>query len=361
MTSKVETLTHIDSATGMPSMVDVSNKQVTKRTAIALCLVEVGAEIMKQLQGNDIQTKKGPVFQTAIIAGTMAVKKTADLIPLCHPLAIEDCKIKIEASGSTEIMVICTVIIPGKTGVEMEALTGASVAALTIYDMCKALSHHIIIKETKLLEKTGGKSDFVVKEPGAPINGLVLAGGKSTRMKTDKGSLVYHQKDQREYLTDLLSGFCASTFISCNAEQASVLKDHFNIVEDTFLNMGPLSGILSAFRTNNCVAWLTVACDLPFLSQKSIGHLIENRNPDKTATCFYDPSGQMPEPLVTIWEPKSYPLLLQFLAEGITCPRKILMDGDVELLHCPDTNELTNANTTNDYKEALEKLQSASM
>ncbi len=154
-------LSHID-ASNNAAMVDVSDKQITKRTATAQSIVVLGSEIMQQLSGNDIQTKKGPVFQTAIIAGTMAAKKTSDLIPLCHPLALENCKINITVNEANEVVIQCTATITSKTGVEMEALTGASVAALTIYDMCKAMSHAIIIKETKLIEKTGGKSDFII-------------------------------------------------------------------------------------------------------------------------------------------------------------------------------------------------------
>ena len=154
------TLSHIDAANNA-AMVDVSDKQITKRTAVAQSIVVLGDDIMKQLTGNDIQTKKGPVFQTAIIAGTMAAKKTSDLIPLCHPLALENCKVKIDVNDNNEVIIQCTATITSKTGVEMEALTGASVAALTIYDMCKAMSHAIVIKETKLISKTGGKSDFI--------------------------------------------------------------------------------------------------------------------------------------------------------------------------------------------------------
>ncbi len=152
--------THIDAHTNYPSMVDVSTKGITKRVATAQSIVVVGEEIIRYFTGNDIQTKKGPVFQTAIIAGTMAAKKTADLIPLCHPLALESVKIDISINEHNEIVINCTAAITSKTGVEMEALTGASVAALTIYDMCKAFSHQIIIKETKLITKTGGKSDY---------------------------------------------------------------------------------------------------------------------------------------------------------------------------------------------------------
>jgi cyclic pyranopterin monophosphate synthase len=151
--------THLD-AQGNPSMVDVGEKAVTKRTATARSIVVVDDEIMAKFVGEDIHTKKGPVFQTAIIAGVMAAKKTGELIPLCHPLGLENCQISIKVIGKNEIEILCTASISGKTGIEMEALTGASVAALTIYDMCKAMSHNIIIKETRLIEKTGGKKDF---------------------------------------------------------------------------------------------------------------------------------------------------------------------------------------------------------
>lgn len=151
--------THID-ATGQPAMVDVSGKQITKRVAVAQSIVILGNDIMQHFTNGDIQSKKGPVFQTAIIAGTMAAKKTSELIPFCHPVGLENCTVNIWVNEKQETVVECTATVTAKTGVEMEALTGATVAALTIYDMCKALSHHIIIKETRLLEKTGGKSDF---------------------------------------------------------------------------------------------------------------------------------------------------------------------------------------------------------
>jgi len=116
-------------------------------------------EVLEQLTNGDIQTKKGSVFQTAVIAGIMAAKKTGDLIPLCHPLGLDNCSINIHLNEEHEVVIDCTATITAKTGVEMEALVGASIAALTVYDMCKALSHDIVIKETKLMEKTGGKRD----------------------------------------------------------------------------------------------------------------------------------------------------------------------------------------------------------
>lgn len=151
---------HLDSA-GNPNMVDVSEKQATKRTAKAQAIVILGDDILKHLINNDIQTKKGSVFQTAILAGIMGAKKTGELIPLCHSLGLENCHISIEVNPQNEVVIHCTATITAKTGVEMEALTGASIAALTIYDMCKAFSHDITIKEIRLLEKKGGKSDFL--------------------------------------------------------------------------------------------------------------------------------------------------------------------------------------------------------
>lgn len=140
-------------------MVDVSEKAVTKRTAIAQAMVIFPDEIKGYFQNDELITKKGSVYHTAIIAGVMAAKKTHELIPFCHPLPLENCKIEITTNKQGNAEISCKVSLQHKTGVEMEALTGASVAALTIYDMCKALSHDIEITAVKLVAKTGGKSD----------------------------------------------------------------------------------------------------------------------------------------------------------------------------------------------------------
>ncbi len=151
---------HVD-AQNRPAMVNVGDKPVTRRTAHAVAIVTLPEALAGLLRDGEIATKKGPIFQTAIIAGVMGAKKTADLIPLCHPLGLDDCQIEITADAQRrEIEVHCRAQVHGRTGVEMEALTGATVAALTIYDMAKAVSHGIVIKEVRLLEKTGGKSDY---------------------------------------------------------------------------------------------------------------------------------------------------------------------------------------------------------
>lgn len=141
-------------------MVDVSGKDVTKRTAVAKATMFLGKEVIAYFNNNELTTKKGPVFQTAIIAGIQAVKKTSEIIPMCHPLLINGVDIDINITDEEYIEILCKVTIEGKTGVEMEALTGASATCLTIYDMCKSISQQMVIKEVKLIEKTGGKSDI---------------------------------------------------------------------------------------------------------------------------------------------------------------------------------------------------------
>lgn len=141
-------------------MVNVGDKKITKRKAIAKATMFLGEDIISLFKGEELVTKKGPVFQTAIIAGIQAVKKTSELIPMCHPLLINGVDIDIEILDNEHIEILCEVSIEGKTGVEMEALTGANIAALTVYDMCKSVSQKMVIKEVKLIEKTGGKSDI---------------------------------------------------------------------------------------------------------------------------------------------------------------------------------------------------------
>jgi cyclic pyranopterin phosphate synthase len=151
--------THINK-NNSPKMVNVSDKKITKRTAIAKASMFLGTTIISHFNSEELITKKGPVFQTAIIAGIQGVKKTSELIPMCHPLLINGVDIDIQIIDTEHIEVLCEVTIEGKTGVEMEALTGANIACLTIYDMCKSISQEMVIKEVKLVEKTGGKSDI---------------------------------------------------------------------------------------------------------------------------------------------------------------------------------------------------------
>jgi cyclic pyranopterin phosphate synthase len=152
-------LTHADDE-GRPRMVDIGDKAITKRRARARARVVFPPDVAARLRDSGAMTKKGPVFHTAIVAGVMAAKKTHELIPFCHPLGLDDCRVVIAFGEGDDVVIDCVAAIESKTGVEMEALTGATVAALTVYDMCKALSHEIVIEQTRLVGKTGGKRDF---------------------------------------------------------------------------------------------------------------------------------------------------------------------------------------------------------
>jgi len=158
MTTPPRHLTHVDPA-GHPTMVDVSGKEVTARVAHAECLVIFPEDVAGHLRREGLRTAKGGIVDTAIVAGTMAVKRTHELIPFCHPLPIDACKLHIDWNGERTLRIDCEVKTTHRTGVEMEALTGATVAALTVYDMCKALSHDIVIGPAKLLAKRGGRHD----------------------------------------------------------------------------------------------------------------------------------------------------------------------------------------------------------
>ena len=196
------------------------------------------------------------------------------------------------------------------------------------------------------LSDTAGIIDFFEKEMRQRIplvSGLVLAGGQSLRMGRDKGQINWHGKPQREYAADLLRGFCEEVFISCRAEQQ--LESNFPTLPDSFIELGPYGAILSAFRQQPDRAWLVVACDLPLLDHATLAFLQKNRQSRRVATAFQNPQNQMPEPLITIWEPKSYAVLLSFLAQGYSCPRKVLLNSDSLILNAPNPAALTNVNT----------------
>ena len=189
-----------------------------------------------------------------------------------------------------------------------------------------------------------------------PLNGLVLAGGQSKRMGTAKDLLRWHGKEQRYYVADLLQPFCAEVFISCRQEQEENIDTTYKSLADTFLHMGPTGGILSALRLQRNKAWLVVACDLPLLDKETIRALIANRDPNKMATTYKSPYDGLPEPLITIWEPQSYPVLLDFLGRGITCPRKVLINSDKLLLEATHPAALMNVNTPQEAERAKEIL-----
>ena len=187
------------------------------------------------------------------------------------------------------------------------------------------------------------------------LKGLVLAGGKSTRMGTDKSGLNFHGVPQSNYMSQLLEPYCEKVYLSARDEQqAQELK--VPCIVDTFSGLGPYGGILSAFREDPNAAWLVVAIDLPFLDKGTMADLVENRNTHRNATCFIDRNDEYPEPLITIWEPRAYPVLLNFLSKGYSCPRKVLLNSPVEIIVNRDKKALTNVNTPEEHEYALTEI-----
>ena len=184
--------------------------------------------------------------------------------------------------------------------------------------------------------------------------GLVLTGGKSSRMKKDKSLLKYHGKSQAEYCFDLLSGFCQRVFISNRSDQSELIEHKdFPQIHDAFSNIGPLDGILSAMAQCPNAAWLVLACDLPFVDEQALTKLIKNRDDSKIATAYRSAHDDLPEPLCAIYEPRSIHTLMRFLADGCTCPRKILIHSDVKLIQQDQNISLENINSPDEYQTAL--------
>jgi molybdenum cofactor guanylyltransferase len=186
------------------------------------------------------------------------------------------------------------------------------------------------------------------------IKGVVLAGGRSTRMGSDKGKLNYHGKPQREFVADMLESMGIEAFISCRDEQADEMNG-YKTITDSFVDMGPAGAIMSAFLFDPNAAWVALACDLPLLTEEVVKNLIANRNAAAIATAYRSPENEhgFPEPLIALWEPKSFPELLRFLSQGIMCPRKVLINSDTHLIDSSVPAALMNANTLADKEKAV--------
>lgn len=192
----------------------------------------------------------------------------------------------------------------------------------------------------------------------APVQALILAGGQSTRMGQDKSALDYHGVPQWQYLKQVLAqAGVEQVYLSCRAGQAAAFAPE-PVIADTFLDLGPMGAILSAFREQPDVAWLVLACDLPLLDAGTVGHLLTQRQPSAVATAFRQPDSEQgfPEPLIAVWEPRSYPVLLQFLAQGVSCPRKVLINSRTHLLDALQPDALRNVNTPEERAEILRRL-----
>jgi molybdopterin-guanine dinucleotide biosynthesis protein A len=184
-----------------------------------------------------------------------------------------------------------------------------------------------------------------------PINGLILVGGKSSRMGKDKSLISFHRKPQREFLYELLTSFCNAVFLSGKDDQS--VPSNFNFIPDKYTIESPLNGILSAFDRDANVAWLTIAVDMPMIDAKTITYLIQNRDVNKLATCFFDSEGVNPEPLFTLWEPSCYASLKDFFSNGNISPRRFLKQSDIKIIPIQDQRALTNINSEDELKKFI--------
>ena len=340
-------LTHIDQ-NNLPTMVDVTDKSVSTRVARAQSQIQLPLEMKPYLKGDELQMKKGPVFQTAIIAGTMAVKKTHEAIPFCHQIPVESCKFQISISETLLVTIECEVKTTFKTGVEMEALHGATVAALTIYDMCKAISHDMEIGSTKLMTKTGGKRTVLDR----PLYGLVLTGGKSERMKRDKALIEYKGKAHAHYIHDLLKKHCDEVYLSAREGQwkGSSLENLPAIV-DSVEAKGPIAGILSALKKHPDANWFVVACDLVHFNESTISELLSHYKTDSVATAFKNAEKGFPEPLCALYTPSAKEVFEAAVKNDITCPVKVLRNANTHSIEQKNGVNLANINTVEEFQE----------
>ncbi len=372
-------LSHLDSQ-GRARMVDVSQKSETTRVATAESIVRLPSELAQMLRDGDPRVqKKGSVLAVAELAGIMGGKRTSELIPLCHGLNLEHLDVTISwATHMTNTLLVSTTARSnGKTGVEMEALTAASIASLTVYDMCKAVSHDIILEGPRLLHKSGGKSlvsrpsrdtplqgesQQTAKGPSAPLWGLLLAGGRSSRMGRDKAWLpalqrAFPERPSWQHLTHLMRSVTQRQFVSCRADQAKDFqKQNAFVLVDSENDRGPAWAIVEALELlpeESSMGLLVLACDLPLLDEAALQHLANCRNPRMLASSLCKPGG-LPEPLIAIWEKAAQKPLMNFLKEGGHCPRKFLMQHDHQSVPVLSEHWIFNANTPAEQKQATE-------
>ncbi len=202
------------------------------------------------------------------------------------------------------------------------------------------------------IDKISNHIEKLMQQAIAPVQGLVLAGGKSIRMGTDKGTLDFYGKNQRDVAIELLEKQNLKTFLSIREDQEINIE---NKITDKFVGLGPFGAICSAFQENPNTAWLVLATDLPFVNSETIKLLLKHRNPSKAATTIKGKNKQFPEPLITIWEPKSYKLLLNYLSQGYSCPRKVLINSDVEIVEIDD-KYIRNINTPEEFEAAHKEI-----
>lgn len=348
-------LSHVEEK-NRPGQVDISESALSLRMAMAVSVVVFPPELRIHVRDGEIFLGQGPVFQTAIIAATMAVKKTHEMIPFCHQIPIESCQIEASLNHSSDpasgadlrATITCRVITNSQTGVETEALHGAMTAALVVYDMCKALSNQIVIGETRLVAKTGGKSTFLDR----PIYGLVLTGGKSERMQKDKALIAYRGLPHAQFLWSTLKECSREVYLSARKDQwAGTALSDMPVIYDTVENQGPMGGLTAAFAKHPDAYWFVVACDLVHFNRRVIDQILAHYDPKAIATCFRNREQDFPEALCALYSPLAKEVFEVALGQNQKSPVTILLNSNCRILLPNDEIDLANINTTQEYAE----------
>jgi molybdopterin-guanine dinucleotide biosynthesis protein A len=194
--------------------------------------------------------------------------------------------------------------------------------------------------------------------PAPPLKALIMAGGKSVRMGKDKTHIHYHGKPQFAHVYSICEEMGIEPFVSCRAEQATYFQENgFRTIADRLIDVGPLGGVASAFMDSPNHAWMVVASDVPFIDRETLSELIENRSSLHTATAFQSPFDQFPEPLIAVWEPKAFPMIMSFMGLGYSCPRKVLIQTGAKVIHAAHPEKLENVNTPDDLQDAMAQLK----
>ena len=284
------TFTHLD-ANLHPAMVDIGDKVATQRTATAEAQVRFPPAVAAALRDSGLRSPKGPVFDTAIVAGVMGAKRTHELIPFCHPLGLENCRICIDLDGDTAV-IRCTVSVHHKTGVGNGGPDRRQhLRPDRVRHVQGAVPRH---RHRRLAPAREGRREKQLRLEGsamthanpdrpesasAPVYGLILAGGSSSRMHRDKAALQYRGKSQLDRAFELASRHVSPVFVSVRANQtADPTRAQRPMIVDSVAGEGPIVGIRSALAAYPHVAWMVLACDLPFLSDAVLSQLLRERD-----------------------------------------------------------------------------------
>ena len=345
--------THFDDE-GNARMVTVADKDITRRSATASARVLVNPNTFHMIKHGGI--KKGDVLTVAQVAGIMGAKRTPDLIPMCHPVIIDGADVKLRLNEEDKaIEITATVTCTGRTGVEMEAITACSVAAMTVYDMCKSIQRDIVLTDICLLSKSGGIHGDYKRQDQTPLSVGIVAGGKSSRMKRDKAFLEWEGGSMIKHIAKELSSF-SEVLISCG-DREKYADLGLPLVVDENVDTGPLEGIRALLCAAGCDKVFVCAVDMPFITKEVVRFLLDKMDPD--TDCIVAKSSDTVEPLCAIYKKTALPAIEEMMERGQYRIRELFDNIKVQYADLSEggfsSDVVQNLNTFTEYSKAREK------